>query len=90
METILLDGAQMTTRGAAHAYLAARLGFPAWYGKNLDALYDLLTERGEPLRLQLRHREALEAALGGYGTALLETIQDAAEKNPVLEVSFSG
>ena len=27
-----------------HARIAAALDFPDWYGHNLDALYDLLTE----------------------------------------------
>ena len=31
-------------RQAAHAYLAESFGFPVYYGKNLDALYDCLTE----------------------------------------------
>ena len=26
-----------------HGYLAAELGFPEYYGRNLDALYDILT-----------------------------------------------
>lgn len=89
METILLDGARMTSRSAAHQHLAAQLGFPEWYGRNLDALHDLLTERGEPVCVRLVRREALEAALGGYGIALVETLQDAAEENPALEFVLS-
>ena len=57
MTTVVVDGGLMTSREAAHDLLAARLGLPEYYGRNLDALYDALTERGEPTRLVLLHRE---------------------------------
>ena len=44
---IILEGKAMTDRPAAHSHLAERLDLPVWYGRNLDALYDLLTEIGE-------------------------------------------
>ena len=39
----ILDGSQMTTRESAHEHLAKQLRFPDYYGKNLDALYDCVT-----------------------------------------------
>ena len=51
METIVIDGSQMSGRQAAHQHLAERLSFPGYYGRNLDALYDLLSEREGPTRL---------------------------------------
>ena len=44
MEIIILDGACMTDKEAAHAYIAKVMRFPAHYGKNLDALADCLVE----------------------------------------------
>ena len=88
METIVIDGAMMSDRDAAHDYLAQSLSLPDYYGRNLDALYDLLTEHGEPLRLLVRRREALRESLGEYGDALLRTLQEAAESNSALEVAF--
>lgn len=90
MKTIVLDGGEMTAKEAAHAYLARRLGFPDFYGGNLDALYDLLTERGEPTRLVIYRRETMEEALGNYARALLGTLADAAGENPDLELAFDG
>lgn len=89
IETIILDGGQMLNRRAAHDHLAQRLGLPEYYGRNLDALYDLLTERGSPTRLEVRQREALFSQLGRYGAALCQTLEDAAQANPNLEVLFS-
>jgi ribonuclease inhibitor len=39
-----LDCRKMTDRKAAHAYLKQALALPDYYGNNLDALYDCLTD----------------------------------------------
>ena len=43
----ILDGAMMGTREKAHTHMAEAMGFPAYYGANLDALYDCLTDLTE-------------------------------------------
>ena len=88
METIVIDGERMLDRRAAHDHLAAQLSLPDYYGRNLDALYDLLTEREGPTRLVVRHRETILSWLGGYGEALCQTLEDADRANPGLEVLF--
>lgn len=88
IETIVLDGEQMLIRKSLHDHLSEQLGLPEYYGRNLDALYDLLTERGSPVRLVMRHRTALLAALDKYGAALSRTLEDAGRANPNLEVLF--
>ena len=90
METILIDAAAMPDREAAHAYLAERLALPDYYGKNLDALYDLLCERSAPTRLVIRDRSAILGNLGPYGEALLRTLEDAAGENPTLFLEYQG
>ena len=64
METIVIDGSRMSDRQTAHQHLAERLSFPGYYGRNLDALYDLLAEREGPVRLLVRRRAALLDGLG--------------------------
>ncbi|MBQ2244201.1 MAG: barstar family protein [Oscillospiraceae bacterium] len=49
---IFLDGSLMTDKAAAHDRLACQLGLPAWYGRNLDALYDMLTGHIAPCHLE--------------------------------------
>ena len=85
--TIELDGRKMTDRSALHDYLREALELPDYYGRNLDALYDLLTEDGRPRKILLRGSAEVEAQLGGYGIAFLETLRQAAEENPALEVT---
>lgn len=81
---IELDGREMRDRTTTHDYLKAQLGMPDYYGRNLDALYDLLTECGEERTVVLSHKSEMEQQLGRYATALLATFQDAAAKNPTL------
>ena len=40
---VYLDGRALDSREALHQALSALLAFPAYYGKNLDALHDCLT-----------------------------------------------
>lgn len=90
MRTIVIDGGMMFTREAAHDYLAMRLGLPDYYGRNLDALFDALSERSDSTRLVIYRRWELEEALGAYGSSLLEAIQDAAKDSPFLQVLYDG
>ena len=43
MKELLLDAETLYTREQLHDVLTKVCGFPADYGRNLDALYDLLT-----------------------------------------------
>lgn len=82
-----LDCALMTDRAAAHEYLKQQLQLPEYYGRNLDALYDLLASLGSELNVEICRSELLEENLGGYGSALLATIREAAEENPNIHLS---
>ena len=72
-----IDGRAVTGRENLHENLAGALGLPEWYGKNLDALYDCLTEPGEEIWLTLREWEALEKTLDGYAGAFLRVLEEA-------------
>ena len=53
METIILDGNILGDKERVHGYLKETLNFPEYYGNNLDALYDCLTELGE-VKIQIK------------------------------------
>ena len=44
MKQIILDGNILADAAQVHDYLKKVLNFPEYYGKNLDALYDCLTD----------------------------------------------
>ena len=84
--TIELDGRRMTDRAAAHDHLQETLELPPYYGRNLDALYDLLTERRTRTTIAITHTAELKSALGPYGSSLLKTLTDASDANPALRI----
>ena len=85
---IMLDGKVMTDRPSAHSHLARMLDLPTYYGRNLDALYDVLTDIGEDTQIILEAPAAVIENLGKYGEALLSTMQEAAEDNPHLIITL--
>lgn len=85
---VVIDGNKMKDKQTLHAYLKEQCKFPEYYGNNLDALYDVLTDRSEPLEIKVEHAEELKELLCGYGEAFIETLEDAAasSKNITLEI----
>lgn len=86
METIRLDGAQLQNRKEAMELLGQALALPKWWGRNLDALYDCLTDLGRPVRLEISRREAMEVS--AFGRRLLQVLEDTAAEQFGLELSF--
>ena len=88
MERIVIDCGSIRTREALHAALAKALAFPSWYGGNLDALHDLLTEIGADTTIQLHDWSAAEAALAPYGSRVEKVLAVSALENPHLSIEF--
>lgn len=85
METIRLDGARLRGREEAMELLGRALVLPEWWGRNLDALYDCLTDLGRPVRLEVSRREAMVET--AFGRRLLRVLEDAAAELPWLELA---
>ena len=79
---VVIDGKRLSGRVEYHRFLKEALGFPDYYGNNLDALYDLLSVRDEEAELVVMNATAMHADLLSYGTDFLRTLADAAEANP--------
>ena len=67
----------MTDLSEAHQYIARILRLPEYYGENLDALYDCLTEYNEDTMIIIMNSAAILENLGEYGESLLDTFRDA-------------
>ena len=53
MKRVTIDTHNLSTMEQIHDYLAKELNFPDHYGKNLDALYDCLTDINEETEIEL-------------------------------------
>lgn len=59
----------------AVAVIGDELGFPEWYGRNLDALHDCLGDLTRPTALVAR----VPVQLGDYGSSMLELLIERTE-----------
>ena len=88
MRKIILDIEKMRSLPMLHKYLHTALALPEYYGANLDALYDCLTEIAEPTELMVPKKVADEAYLGWHGQQFLQVLQDAAAANDALTITL--
>ncbi|MCD7975369.1 MAG: barstar family protein [Phascolarctobacterium sp.] len=88
MRYIKLDAEETKSRKGAHEYLAAKLKFQDYYGNNLDALYDCLTEVAADTSVAVPRKISEKGYLGDYGEKMLAAFCDAAEANKSLEVTI--
>lgn len=86
MKTITLDVSNIQTKRALHIYLQYMLELPAHYGRNLDALYDVLAAESEEMCLVLLGAQHAQGELTAYMPGLLEVLEDAAQENEKLTV----
>ena len=84
----ILDGTAMTTREEAWAEIRRVFETPEWFGNNLDALYDILTETSGDIRFT--HACRALNSLGSYGCRMLAVFYDAAQENTHITFTAGG
>lgn len=88
MRTVYLDLNEMRTPDDFHVHIANLLKFPGFYAKNLNALFDCLTDIGEDTEIVFPQAAVKPEYLGDYAKKLLAILEDAAEENDVLHISW--
>ena len=83
----VLDGRSMMNKDQVHDYLVERFNFPSYYGRNLDALYDLMStyDQEDKLIILLIFPEMGIEQMGEYGLKLIETLDLASHHNPHID-----
>lgn len=84
----ILDAGMVTDRESLHRYLKEQLELPEYYGNNLDALYDVLTEMGEETLIIVVNGRCFPEVLGNYGKSLIQVFREAEDENPHLAIEY--
>ena len=85
---IVLDGRKLSERRSAHAWLQKEFAFPEYYGANLDALNDCLSEVSQDTEIVLTKENLDEICRSSYAYQILLVMSKAAEENPHLQIRF--
>ncbi len=88
MQMMIIDGTQVLNMAQVHECFVAALSFPEWYGHNLDALHDCLTDVSEPLVIRVAHCAILKERLGSASQRLFRVLEESAIENPLISVEF--
>lgn len=83
-----IDLSGVTGREELHGRLREALPLPAWYGNNLDALHDVLTESGGTWELVFRNADRADESAAAYLSTLRRVCEDAASQTPGLTVAW--
>ena len=76
--TITIDGLSIKKKEDFYANIKTELNVPEYFGNNLDALYDLLTEQPDILQMKFLHYNMMQIQLGrSFCQQLLKVLQDA-------------
>lgn len=81
MKKIILDGNMMTSRQETHSYIKKKMKFPDYYGNNLDALADCLSETEKKTRIEIVNTDKMIENLGVYHKGFIRVFTDSAENN---------
>ncbi len=82
-----IDLSEVTTKEELQDLLVRELPLPDYYGKNLDALHDILTECNQ-WNLIFYNSTKSQKVLGKYFNALCRMCEDALEENENLKIRF--
>ena len=86
----IIDLTGTEDRAQLHDRIEQGLSLPEWYGRNLDALYDVLTEPefGGECMICFAGCADLKESMPRYYRAMQQMCRAASEENPGLTVKF--
>lgn len=91
MKYVILDGASIASRRELYDALESHMDLPGYFGRNLDALHDVLLHEllpAAPLTIEIENFDALRAGLGEYAVGLRHMLRDVEREDDRFTVVF--
>lgn len=86
MKELSIVSSEFSTPEELQEYIKIGMDFPDYYGENLSALYDCLTECTEQMILEFDMDGFVNEEIKGYIKKILKVCEDAVEENELLEL----
>lgn len=86
MRELVVDGNKINDMADIHSLFAKELSFPEWYGNNLDALRDCLTDVSDEVAITVVNRDALFEKLNVRYGRFLKTLEYSKKENEKLKI----
>lgn len=86
MKIILLDGNKIKSKSDVHSLFSMELAFPEWYGKNLDALHDMLTDISDEIGIIAVNTDQLEINLGKWWKSLSKLLLETSDEKAGIHI----
>lgn len=88
MKIVLLDGEKIHSVDDLHNAFAEALALPEWYGRNLDALHDVLTDAAEEIGVIAVNTDGLEKHLGRRWKPFLRLMEETGREQTAVRFCF--
>jgi RNAse (barnase) inhibitor barstar len=86
---IVLNGSRIMDRESMSMYMKELFDLPEHFGRNLDALHDVLSEVTEDTEIDLTRENTDRICQGKYAFKVLMVLGRAAEENPHIRIKFA-
>lgn len=70
MKIVELDGSKMDSIQNTHIHLKESMELPEYYGENLDAMYDVMSDIRENTFVFVLNSQQMRASLGDYSARM--------------------
>jgi ribonuclease inhibitor len=84
-----IDISNVKTQKEFHEAVSHVLPCPEYYGKNLDALHDVLTDNVQKGRIFFDGCTNFRELFPGYYKSLVKMSEDITQDNPLIEIIFT-
>ncbi|MBP3919135.1 MAG: barstar family protein [Clostridia bacterium] len=84
MKEVLINCEKIRSRKVLHDYLESELSLPDYYGRNLDALHDILATHNQtdPVSFRMINREKQSTRMVQMYAAMIDMLRELHKVNP--------